>query len=149
MPVEQEDRVDAMREYNILMGNILSTLFHNGLCSMDFSSEDFGNQLDYSVVSRDEWQSYDSFFNDTIKWMNREKLVHIEKFVHGTHDETCVSGVQLTSVALSIMQNKSISEDGLELDTLVRKSKIEPSNEVFSRIGEIIGGAISGFVKTM
>jgi hypothetical protein len=125
------------------IGRIIVHLVEKGLMRVDLESSDVFD------IMTERWGDEDvviQTFADVVHWMNDEGIIRI-RTVQGFDHGFCFSGVQLTAKGLAIIGVRQES-NGDSIKKIV-ESKPGLDSAAYGKIGELVGGLLGGFTKSM
>jgi hypothetical protein len=131
--------MEALERTNLVLAKVLELAMDKGISHWSLEFSDLG--LD---------QEYSSFFFPCIEWLEREGLIHVDEYsrtmggiAHGS-----VENISLTARGMAVLgQSIEVGGNREQLSTAVRK--VSNGSVDYHKIGDAIGGAIGGILKSL
>lgn len=131
--------MDSLAKSEHIVAAIVAHLAERGVQRTNFSVEDVGLELT---------EDNDKLFSDALRWLSDEGIIRSnERYdtVDGTENETIAIAFTLTSFGFDLLQNRF--EGDLKLGAAIQQAK--DGSGGYSNIGDLIGGILGGFTKTI
>lgn len=131
--------MEALERTNLVLAKILDLAMTNGISHWSLEFSDMGLE-----------EGCAPFFFPCIRWLEREGLIHVDDYATtlGGLASGSAENIALTSRGFAILgQSIEINGGREQLSTTVRK--VSEGSVDYHRIGDAIGGAIGGILKSL
>lgn len=131
--------MDAIERSNVVLAKVLNLAMEHCLSHWNLSFDDLG--LD---------EQYETFFYPCVEWLEAEGLIRVGEYARtmGGLANGSIINVSLTSRGMALLGAKFTVNGETETVSEAVKKTTQGGGETY-RIGEIIGGVLGGFTKTL
>lgn len=131
--------MSGLEKSNVVIAKVLQLAIENGLSHWTLSFADLG--LD---------KSYSTYFYPCVEWLEAEGVVRVGEYARtmGGYAEGCVMNVSLTARGMALL-GCQIEIDGNRMSVAGAVNEASETQGGAHRIGEIIGGVLGGFTKSI